>query len=76
MLVHITCSSPLHDTSSGTANPLSHFIDYNYFSSSHRAFLASMTSHFEPKYYSQAIQDPKWCDAMAQEIRALKENHT
>jgi len=74
--VHDPCSSPLHETSSSTSHPLSNFIDYNRFSSSHRAFLASVTSHFEPKYYSQAVKDPRWCDAMAQEIRALEENHT
>ena len=69
-------SPPLRESSLGTTYPLSHFINYKHFSSSHRAFLASITSHFEPQYFSQAIHDPKWLEAMEKEINALEENQT
>ena len=50
--------SPLHETSSGISDPISHFINYDKFSSSYHAFLASVTHHLKPQYYSQAVQDP------------------
>jgi len=69
-------SSPLHSASSSTNHPLSYFISYDCFSTSHRAFLATITSNNEPKTFSQAVQDPKWCEAMTKEITALEENQT
>lgn len=67
---------PLLDSSLGTTYPLSQFLNYERFSPSFRALLASISSHFEPQYFSQAINDPKWREAMAKEISALEDNHT
>ena len=69
-------SMPLLDSSSGTTYPLSQFLNYEHFSPSYRALLASISSHFEPQFFSHAINDPKWCEAMAKEISALEDNHT
>ena len=67
---------PLHDASSGTSYPLSHFISYDKFSSFHRAYLAAITSGDEPRHFSHAVQDSRWREAMASEISALEANHT
>ena len=68
--------SPLHDASSGTPHSLSHFVAYDKFSSSHRAYLATITSGDEPRHFSHAVQDPRWCEAMEKEISALEANNT
>ena len=52
-------SMPLLDSSLGTTYPLSQFLNYECFSHSYMALLASISSHFEPQYFSQAINDPK-----------------
>ena len=46
--------SPLPGSSLGTPYPISNFLSYHNFSSSHRALLAAITSHDEPKSFSQA----------------------
>ncbi|KAJ0540475.1 putative RNA-directed DNA polymerase [Helianthus annuus] len=55
-------------------HPLSNFVSYEKFSSSHKAFLAAIDSHDEPKTFKQAMQDKRWKEAMEKEIRALEEN--
>ena len=67
---------PLHKASSGTSHHLSHFIDYERFSSSHPTFLAAIASHYEPKSFNQAVQKLCWRDTMAKEISASENNHT
>jgi len=38
--------------------------------------LASIPSHAEPQYFSQAVRDPQWREDMAHEITTLEENNT
>lgn len=56
--------------------PLSHFVNYNKFFSSHRQFLASVTTELEPTKFSNTISNPKWRLAMLNEIDALERNVT
>ncbi|GJR41372.1 retrovirus-related pol polyprotein from transposon RE1 [Tanacetum coccineum] len=51
-----------------------HVADFSRLSSSglHQSFLAST----EPKGFKSAAKDPKWDDAMCDEMSALKQNHT
>ncbi|CAH9129165.1 unnamed protein product [Cuscuta epithymum] len=63
-------------SANSTVYPISHFIRYDKFSPSHKAFLAAITSRDEPKYFSHAVQDPLWREAMQKEIAALEENNT
>ncbi|CAH9129521.1 unnamed protein product [Cuscuta epithymum] len=74
---------PSLDHSRSTANsvnskvyPISKYISYEKFSCTHKAYLAAITSRDEPKYFSQAVRDPLWRDAMQKEINALEENNT
>lgn len=66
------------DTSqaNSTVHPISHFVSYDKFSHSHKAFLTAINSHDEPSCFEQARQDKKWRDAMQQEIKALEKNGT
>ncbi|KAD4177991.1 hypothetical protein E3N88_26582 [Mikania micrantha] len=61
---------------SSTVHPLAHFISYDKFTSNHKAFLAAITSNYEPKFFHQAVQNSKWRDAMKKEIQALEKNET
>jgi len=62
--------------SSGNPYPLVHYITCNNFSASHRAFLATITKIVEPRHYQEAVKDPRWRQAMTEEINALEENQT
>lgn len=66
-------ASPTPSVSSGRSlYPLTHFLDYNTFSTSHRHFLALVTAEIEPTMFSDAVINPKWRLAMQQEIHALE----
>lgn len=55
---------------------LVNFVSYKNFSNSHKAFLATITSHDEPINLLQVVKDSNWRDAMSKEIRAHEENGT
>ncbi|KAK1414173.1 hypothetical protein QVD17_29914 [Tagetes erecta] len=59
-----------------TVHSLANYISYNKFSKSHKAFLAAISAHDEPKTFNQAVQDKRWIEAMKKEIRALELNGT
>ncbi|XP_071699283.1 uncharacterized protein [Rutidosis leptorrhynchoides] len=61
---------------STTTYPLPKYVSYDRFSKPHRAYLASITSHNEPKTFEQAKQSKEWCETMKKEIKALEENET
>jgi hypothetical protein len=46
-------------------------LSYSRFVPSHQAFLANISIVSEPKSFSQTVTNPKWCEAMKQEIYAL-----
>ncbi|XP_070022400.1 uncharacterized protein [Nicotiana sylvestris] len=52
------------------------YISYDRISPKYQAYVAATSSITEPTSYSQAVQDPKWVDAMNEEIKALENNHT
>jgi hypothetical protein len=45
-------------------------------SPSHKIFSLSVTSHYEPKFFHQAIKFSHWREAMNAEISALQQNNT
>lgn len=67
-------STPNSETSK--VYPLSHYVSYNKFSPSHKAFLSAITSRDEPKFFHQAVKDENWREAMKREIEALEQNGT
>lgn len=69
-------SQPITNSETSKVYPLANFVSYERFSHNHKAFLAAITSHDEPKFFSQAVKDPMWCEAMKKEIKALEENGT
>lgn len=56
--------------------PLSNYVAYDKFTDTHKAFLAAITSYDEPKHFNQAVKNPKWREAMQNEINALEKNET
>ncbi|CAL1374616.1 unnamed protein product [Linum trigynum] len=51
--------------------PISNHVTYHRFSDRHCAFLASVSDHFEPRTYAQAVKYAHWRAAMQREIDAL-----
>ncbi|KAD6795877.1 hypothetical protein E3N88_06773 [Mikania micrantha] len=67
---------PASTQDTSTVYPSTHFISYENFTHVHKRFLAAITTNVEPKNFKQAMQDPKWVEAMKQEIQALEKNNT
>lgn len=65
---------PVHHK--GTRYPFSNFVAYNKLSISHRSLVANISSSIELDTFAQAVQDPKWKEAMDSEIQALEQNNT
>nr|GEZ41365.1 integrase, catalytic core [Tanacetum cinerariifolium] len=72
----ITNYQPGSNQANSTVHPISHFVSYDKFSHSHKAFLTTISSNHEPSCFEQATQDEKWRNAMQQEIKAFKKNRT
>ena len=52
------------------------YIDSSLLSSSYANFCSLITSIPEPRFYHEAVKDPKWKEVMNAEIAALVSNHT
>lgn len=59
-IINPPCTTPKSNISSGTVYPISKFINYDHFTQKHRAYLAELSSHEEPKTYAQAEKHSKW----------------
>ena len=69
-----TCS--FQKVSSGKPYPLAHYVTCDNFSTVHKNYLATITKIVEPRYFHQAVTNPKWREAMANKIEALELNQT
>lgn len=49
---------------------------YSNFSSNNQSFLANISSIREPRFYHEALTDPRWKQAIDLELEALESNHT
>lgn len=65
---------PTSNQESSTVHPLSHYVSFEHFSNTHKAFLSAINTHDEPKSFHQAAQDENWKEAMQKEIHALEQN--
>ncbi|OMO75305.1 Integrase, catalytic core [Corchorus capsularis] len=69
-------AQPALPSADSSVYPLSHYVSYDRIAHSHKAFLATITSHDEPKHFSQAVKHKHWREAKEKEIQALEENGT
>ena len=60
----------------GFATDISNYVSYDSLSPSYKAFIASLQAVSTPKDWKSAKMDPKWRDAMIEELEALKKNKT
>uniref|UniRef100_A0A803NIU9 Reverse transcriptase Ty1/copia-type domain-containing protein n=1 Tax=Cannabis sativa TaxID=3483 RepID=A0A803NIU9_CANSA len=54
--------------------PITKVLDYSKLSPTFKAFICSISSHYEPQYYHEAAGIPEWDSAMDIEIEALEKN--
>ncbi|XP_075083420.1 uncharacterized protein LOC142167160 [Nicotiana tabacum] len=59
-----------------TPYALSNYITYDKLNPQHQTNIAKISTVTKPKSYSEALKDPRWVDAMKDEIEALPKNHT
>ena len=77
----ITQSNPISKSGSSSANQgtkylLSDFLDSSKLSLSYANFCSLISSIPKPRFYHEAVKDPKWQEAMDTEIAALVSNNT
>jgi len=72
----ISILSPLPKGSSAMRCPLNNFVTCSRFSATHQKFLAALPKVTELKFYHEAVKDPKWRQAMDEEIQGLEKNET
>jgi hypothetical protein len=60
----------------GSEHDIANYVWYNPLSSGYRAFIASLQSVVIPSDWRAAKQDPKWHDAMLEEMATLEKNKT
>lgn len=70
-----SCQVP-SSTYSISKYPISSYLSYQHFSPTHKAFITHLDASHEPSTYSQAVNNPKWVEAMTRELVALEENQT
>ncbi|XP_060182349.1 uncharacterized mitochondrial protein AtMg00820-like [Lycium barbarum] len=59
-----------------TPYALNKYLSYDTLSPKYQAYVVVFSSTTEPKNYSEAMQDPRWVQAMKEEITALENNNT
>ena len=67
---------PSPSSSSGTPYSITNYVNCHNFSLAHRVFLAALEQETEPMTYNEAMKDPRWQEAMRNEIHALENNQT
>jgi len=63
-------------TASGIPYSLSSVLSYDHLSSTQKLFSLSVSAFVEPTSYAQAVKHGEWCEAIDNEIKALKLNNT
>ncbi|PKI51032.1 hypothetical protein CRG98_028581 [Punica granatum] len=69
-------SSPTSSKSSGMVHSIQQYLSYSGASNRYLAYVSALDSDVEPTSYQDAAINPRWREAMAEEIKALEANGT
>lgn len=51
---------------------MSEYVAYAHLTPTYQAYIASISTSTEPKTYYEVITDPRWVEAMREEVSALQ----
>lgn len=63
---YFVCSSKIT-----SPHPIENVVSYSRYCPAHLTFALSISAVKEPSHFKQAVEDPKWLDAMQKEVDAL-----
>ena len=69
-------AQPPQMVSSGNPYPIVDYITCDRFSNAQKEYIAAISKVVEPRYFHEAVKDPRWREAMDKEIEALELNKT
>ncbi|PKI57022.1 hypothetical protein CRG98_022526 [Punica granatum] len=74
--LHTPTVSPTSSKSSGMVHSIQQYLSYSGASNRYLAYISALDSEVEPTSYRDATANPRWRQAMAEEIKALESNGT
>ena len=78
-IVETNCDLPIvvrKGVRSCTKHPIAHFLSYQKINSEYKIFVANLSNETISKNVEEALKDPKWKEAINEEIKALWKNNT
>jgi hypothetical protein len=56
--------------------PIENFISYKNITKEYKTYLSAIEKEKEPNNFEEVISQPVWCNAIREELNALKKNET
>ena len=75
-LQDFVAQASLPKVDSSPTHPVASYVSFVNLPDTHKGFLTALDHSQNPSAFAEAMLDPKWCEAMNLELRALEDNGT